>query len=343
MPLQSIKAGSTSVIMPDIFLQDSSQSDGRGLAGLVYNTASLTCYYHRNTATASVAVSLVTMTLGTFASGGFKEVDATHMRGVYSFCPPDLAVAAGAQSVTFYFGGAANLADSPCQVTLVLLDPQSAAITLPTIPNDWIAAAGVKADAVTKIQAGLATPTNITAAIGVTVSAIGANVITAAAIADGAIDTATFAGGATIPRVTLADTLTVYTGNTPQTGDSFALANGANGFAATKADTAAIGSLATGIKAKTDNLPGAPAAVGSAMTLADGAITDAKITVPADGTGQATGVLSMIFWLYQRWYGKSVNDKVAHAILTYHADGVTLRTTQDATSSSLSDTVGKAS
>lgn len=34
---------------------------------------------------------------------------------------------------------------------------------LPAVPTDWLTAAGVKADAVTKIQTGLATPTNITA------------------------------------------------------------------------------------------------------------------------------------------------------------------------------------
>ena len=34
---------------------------------------------------------------------------------------------------------------------------------LPAAPSDWLTAAAVKADAVTKIQAGLATPTNITA------------------------------------------------------------------------------------------------------------------------------------------------------------------------------------
>lgn len=43
-----------------------------------------------------------------------------------------------------------------------------------------------------------------------------------------------------IPNVTLVGTLTTYTGNTPQTGDTYALANGASGFVATKAQTAAI-------------------------------------------------------------------------------------------------------
>lgn len=43
--------------------------------------------------------------------------------------------------------------------------------TLPAAPSDWLAAAAVKADAVTKIQAGLATPTNITAAAGCALAA----------------------------------------------------------------------------------------------------------------------------------------------------------------------------
>lgn len=48
---------------------------------------------------------------------------------------------------------------------------------LPAIPTDWLAAGGVKADAVTKIQTGLATPTNITAASGVALSSTGADLI----------------------------------------------------------------------------------------------------------------------------------------------------------------------
>lgn len=40
--------------------------------------------------------------------------------------------------------------------------------------------------------------------------------------------------------IQLCDTITTYTGNTVQTGDTYALANGASGFVATKADTADI-------------------------------------------------------------------------------------------------------
>lgn len=42
-----------------------------------------------------------------------------------------------------------------------------------------------------------------------------------------------------VQGVVLTDTITTYTGNTPQTGDTYALANGASGFVAMKADTAA--------------------------------------------------------------------------------------------------------
>jgi len=68
--------------------------------------------------------------------------------------------------------------------------------------------------AVTSIGAGV-----------ITAASIASDAITAAKIADGAIDTATFASGTTIPRVTLADTVTTYTGNTPQTGDTYARFN----------------------------------------------------------------------------------------------------------------------
>ena len=58
---------------------------------------------------------------------------------------------------------------------------------------------------------------------------------------------------------------------------------------AAASSAASADSKATAIQAKTDNLPSSPAAVGSAMTLADGAITSAKL---ASGVidGNATGI-----------------------------------------------------
>lgn len=68
-------------------------------------------------------------------------------------------------------------------------------------------------------------------------------------------------------------TVTTLTGHTPQTGDSYARL-GAPAGASVSADVAAV-------KAKTDLIPASPAAVGSAMTLANGAITAAVFAADA--------------------------------------------------------------
>src|SRR3954469_20756550 len=83
--------GVTSQIL-QVFIADSSSTTGAGLTGLLFNTASLTAYYHKDTDTTATAITLVTMTVGTFTSSGFKEIDATNMPGWYQFCPPDAAL-----------------------------------------------------------------------------------------------------------------------------------------------------------------------------------------------------------------------------------------------------------
>jgi hypothetical protein len=73
-----------------------------------------------------------------------------------------------------------------------------------------------------------------------------------------------------------------------------------------------------------------------------GAITDAAFAVPADATGPATGILARINYLYRRFFGKVVNDKVANTIKTYQADGNTVRTTQVVSSNPAADEVDAA-
>ena len=85
--------GATSVKL-EIFIENSA-SAGNGKTGLAFNTASLTAYYKIDGGVASVAISLVTATLGTWTSGGFVEVDATHMPGAYELDVPDAAFASG--------------------------------------------------------------------------------------------------------------------------------------------------------------------------------------------------------------------------------------------------------
>ena len=124
MPKLSRVVGRTSQ-MVDIFVQNNSVTTGAGLTGLAYNTSSLTAYYHRNTASADVAISLVTATLGTFTSGGFIVVDGTHMPGCYQLGIPNAALASGADSVVILLQGAANMAPVVLEIELTGVDNQN--------------------------------------------------------------------------------------------------------------------------------------------------------------------------------------------------------------------------
>ncbi len=90
-----------------IFVQDSTSTTGAGLTGLVFNTASLTCYYIRAGQSSATAVSLVTATLGTWTSGGFIVTDGTNMPGVYELGIPNACLTGG--TCILYLKGAANM------------------------------------------------------------------------------------------------------------------------------------------------------------------------------------------------------------------------------------------
>ena len=111
------KKGTTSKILR-VFIQDSSKTDGSGLTGLVHNSTGLTAYYIREGAAAATAITLVTATVGTYASSGFKEVDATNLPGVYELHPPNAVIASGANSVIIFLKGATNMAPLPIEIQL---------------------------------------------------------------------------------------------------------------------------------------------------------------------------------------------------------------------------------
>lgn len=181
--------GATSEIW-QIFIQDSSSTTGAGLTGLTNSSASLTAYYHRDTDTTATAISLVTMTVGTFTSSGFKEIDATNMPGFYQFCPPNAALASGAKSCAFLLKGAANMAPLPIEVQLTAVNPDSATSFITGVnalapPTNWnllvidgsgrvdvskLAGQAVTAAAGVTFPSSVASPTNITAGTITTVT-----------------------------------------------------------------------------------------------------------------------------------------------------------------------------
>jgi hypothetical protein len=79
-----------------------------GVTGLTASTSGLTARYNR-TRTASVSIPLVARTIAqAWTAGGFAEVDATNMPGIYRLDLPDAALAAGADDVTIVVRGASG-------------------------------------------------------------------------------------------------------------------------------------------------------------------------------------------------------------------------------------------
>ena len=153
-------------------------------------------------------ITLATQTVtGAFSSGGFVEVDATNMPGVYRLDLPDAVCATGVNSVVVMLKGAANMAPVTLEIQLVSYDPNdSAALGLTLVPA------------------------NVTQLNGVAQSLLDLK-----DFADDGYDPATNK----VTGVVLVDTITTYTGNTPQTGDSFARL-GAPAGASVSADIAGV-------------------------------------------------------------------------------------------------------
>ena len=79
-----------------------------GATGLTASTSGLSARYNR-TRTASVSIPLVARTIAqAWTAGGFAEVDATNMPGVYRLDLPDAALASGADDVTVVVRGASG-------------------------------------------------------------------------------------------------------------------------------------------------------------------------------------------------------------------------------------------
>jgi energy-coupling factor transporter ATP-binding protein EcfA2 len=136
-----LKQGSTSRSVA-VFIGDSRSGTGAGLTGLVHNSAGLVAYYKADTAATATAISLVTATVGTFTSGGFKEIDATNQPGWYELGIPNAALSAG-KIVTITLHGAANMVPASVTVELDQVDYQDGVRAgLTALPNAVFGATG---------------------------------------------------------------------------------------------------------------------------------------------------------------------------------------------------------
>jgi hypothetical protein len=131
----AIKKASTDVTTY-VFIQDSSKTTGVGLAGLAYNTTDLVASYVRPLGTRQ-ALTLATLAAADSAhsDGGFKEIDATNMPGVYRLDLPDAVCATGVPSVVVMLKGATNMSPVVLEIQLTDFDLNTAAITAAAIAD----------------------------------------------------------------------------------------------------------------------------------------------------------------------------------------------------------------
>jgi hypothetical protein len=170
----------------------------------VFNSAGLTAYYARTQGSA-VAITLATQTVtGAFSSGGFVEVDATNMPGIYRFDPPDAAFATGVDKAVILLKGATNMAVVTLEYQLTGFDPEALTWLTPTV-------AGRTLDVTATGAAGIDLANVENQSTTLNLSATTTNLV---------------------------NTVTTYTGNTVQTGDSFSRI-GATGSGLTTLSTAA--------------------------------------------------------------------------------------------------------
>jgi len=117
-----------------------------GATGLTASTTGLSARYNR-TRTASVNIPLVARTIAqAWTSGGFAEVDATNMPGVYRLDLPDAALAAGADDVTIVVRGASGTNGAVMTVKLSsggLTSAQTAAAVLDAVGTSYATAGSI--------------------------------------------------------------------------------------------------------------------------------------------------------------------------------------------------------
>jgi hypothetical protein len=131
---QVVPTATTSKLI-EVMVRDS--TTGAGKTGLAYS--SVTFAYWREGASSGVTATCVDMTLGTWTTKGWKEVDDTNQKGVYQFGVPDLALAAGVSAVTINFQ-ASGMIDKSVRI---LLSSPTRGLAAPTaLPDAAADAAG---------------------------------------------------------------------------------------------------------------------------------------------------------------------------------------------------------
>lgn len=203
----------------------------------------------------------------------------------FTTATPTTGAAANADSLptaTLYVDGTANGAS--VTVTNVTTGIYKAAVTLPTLTAGQVVSIVVSATVATVAGTG-----KVWEAVADTLRV--SDTLTANP-ASGGIASASFAGGATIPRVTLADTVTTYTGNTPQTGDAYARIGAAGAGLTAVATAAALVTAQADLTTLTGRLTSARAGYLDALAGFTGTVRQALRALAAKAAGETSADLT---------------------------------------------------
>lgn len=107
-----------------LYLKSASTAYPSPLTGLAYNTPGLRAAWFRDGDAVATPILLTSGTAGVFAAGGFLEIDAINLPGLYELGVPD-AVWIGATRATLVISGAAGLVEEVIEVQLTGNDPAS--------------------------------------------------------------------------------------------------------------------------------------------------------------------------------------------------------------------------
>lgn len=131
--LRKMLAGSTSQDIP-LFISDTSSTTGAGLGSIVFNTSGLTAKYRRKGDSAWTSISLITKTLGTWASGGFVA-DGAGISGGYELGVPNAAIAGGVEWVEILLYGVTNMLPVLIFIELDAVNYQSSTAFVASVPT----------------------------------------------------------------------------------------------------------------------------------------------------------------------------------------------------------------
>lgn len=164
---QIVTLGATSKRMV-VFVQNGTSTVGAGLTGLTHASSGLSWYYYSETSGTDTAITLTGQTVGTWTSGGFVEIDSSHMPGFYEIGVPNACLASSSWC-TMQLQGASGMVPVNIELEIIAFNLQTA--TQPVNVIQYGGTAGTFASGVPTVSATNTVTANVVQWLGTAVTA----------------------------------------------------------------------------------------------------------------------------------------------------------------------------